>query len=204
MGKTFYRYFFGSIKKQENWLNHMASQGYKLIKVGKCSYTFETCKEDEWQYCIEFVAHMSFHQSKDYVEFLKEQGYNIFYKNLNLSWSIGKIRWRPYGQGAGQITTNPGSFNREILIVEKKKDGELFELHSTSEDKVAYYKSIRNAWLSISIFLCIATAYRYYSVNMIDFYVLLCGAISFICLIFTVLWQNKIITIKKNADIQEN
>lgn len=126
---------------------------------------------------------MSFHKSKDYSEFLKSQGYNVFYKNLNLSWSIGKIRWRPYGVGAGQIATNPGSLNKELLIVEKRNDGESFELHSTVEDKISYYEPMRNSCFSIAAFVCIGTIYRYYSVGKIDIYILLFGGFSLICII---------------------
>lgn len=204
MKKTYYRYFFWNIKKQEKWLNDMAGKGYRLVKVGKCSYTFETCKENEYQYCVEFVAHMSFHKSKDYSEFLKSQGYNVFYKNLNLSWSIGKIRWRPYGVGAGQIATNPGSLNKELLIVEKRNDGELFELHSTVEDKISYYEPMRNSCFSIAAFVCIGTIYRYYSVGKIDIYILLFGGFSLICFIFTILWQKRIIDLKKEGNVQES
>ncbi|WP_018750576.1 hypothetical protein [Paenibacillus sanguinis] len=34
----------------------------------------------------------------------------------------GKLRWRPYGKGWGQIATSPGTFNKELLILEKKRE----------------------------------------------------------------------------------
>ena len=42
MSKKCYRYFGGLLQKQEDWLNKMAEQGYRLIRVDKMLYEFET------------------------------------------------------------------------------------------------------------------------------------------------------------------
>lgn len=146
--KRCYRYFGVMMDTQEKWLNKMAHLGYRLMKTDKLSYEFIECPPDQYQYCIEFAAHKSYKSEQDYRAFLEEMGYTVFYKNANLSYTIGKIKWRPYGEGRGQLSTNPGSYNKELFIVEKKKDGKPFKLHTTNADLAAYYKPVRNTWLT--------------------------------------------------------
>ena len=149
--KMYYRFFGGFLDTQENWLNQMANRGYRLIRTGKISYEFEECQPGAVQYAVEFVAHQSYQKEKEYRAFLEEIGYRVFYKNANLNYSVAKIKWRPYGRGMGQISTNPGSYNKELLIVEKKNDGKPFELHTTHADKSSHYKPLRNTWVSIAM-----------------------------------------------------
>ena len=52
------------------------------------------------------------------VRSLEEKGYKVFYKNINLNYSIGKVRWRPFAGKYGRIATSPGNFDKELLIVE--------------------------------------------------------------------------------------
>ena len=63
--------------------------------------------------------------------------------------SFGKARWRPFGRGSGQIVTSPGGYNKEILIIEKKADGESFDVHSNYDDLIAYYQSIRGMYITL-------------------------------------------------------
>ncbi len=51
-------------------------------------------------------------------------------------------------KGSGQIVTSPGGYNKEILIIEKKADGENFEAHSNYDDLIAYYQSIRVTYIA--------------------------------------------------------
>ncbi len=74
-------------------------------------------------------------------------GYKVFFKNINLNYSVGKVRWRPWAERGGRIATNTTTFNREILIVEKANDGKPFELHTSYDDKEKYYRNLRNPWL---------------------------------------------------------
>lgn len=90
--KKCYRFFGGFLDTQEKWLNKMAHKGYRLINTGKIMYEFEECAPDEYQYCVEFVAHKSYKSEKEYRSFLEELGYKVFYKNANLNYSIGKVR----------------------------------------------------------------------------------------------------------------
>ncbi len=92
MIKREYRYFFGFLDRQQDYLNRMAHNGFRLVRTGIMSYTFEPCPPEAYQYCLEFVAHEAAARSRDYQEFLEEAGYRVLHKNLNLNWSIGKIR----------------------------------------------------------------------------------------------------------------
>jgi len=153
MTKTVLRYFFDFIGGQEKWLNRMASKGYRLKKCGKMTYVFENCRPDEYEYAVEFVADKSYSKSKDYRQFLESMGLRAFTKNINLNFSIGKIRWRPYAKGMGQIAASPGGYNKELLIVEKKRDGKPFELHTDLDDLITSYRAFRNSYLYAAICL---------------------------------------------------
>ena len=103
----------------------MAEKGYRLIRTGKLLYEFEKCKPGQVQYCVEFIGQKSKANAEDYHDFLEEMGYSVFYKNINLNYSVGKIRWRPWAEIGGRVATNTTTFNRELLIVEKENDGNL-------------------------------------------------------------------------------
>ncbi len=173
-----YRYFFSFISAQEKWLNHMASHGYRLIDTTKLKYEFEICNHNEYEYCLEFVGNKSIKEIHEYKLFLEQMDYNVFTKNINLNYSIGKIRWRPYGSRMGQIAISPGNFNREILIIEKKRDGKPFNIYSNYEDLINYYKPFRNICLSFLIInLLILTFIYIHSYNVLGIILLLFIAI---------------------------
>lgn len=146
MSKTVFRYFFDFLDGQEKWLNSMAEQGYRLKKCGKMVYIFEECKPNEYEYAVELVGDKSCSKAKDYRKYLESIGFRTFTKNINLNFSYGKVRWRPYARGMGKIATSPGGFNKELLILEKKKDGKPFELHTDVHDKLNTYKTLRHAY----------------------------------------------------------
>ncbi len=146
MSKTVFRYFFDFLDGQERWLNSMAERGYRLKKCGKMTYTFDACNPGEYEYAVEFVGDKSYSTAKDYRRYLEEMGFRTLTKNINLNFSYGKVRWRPYAKGMGQITTSPGSYNKELLIAEKKKDGKPFELHTDVLDKLEAYKTVQRAY----------------------------------------------------------
>ena len=144
MSKKCYRFFGGLLNTQEKWLNKMSEKGYRLVRTGKLLYEFEKCKPDEVTYCVEFIGEKSKESSIDYANFLEDMGYKVFFKNINLNYSVGKVRWRPWAERGGRIATNTTTFNREILIVEKANDGKPFELHTSYDDKEKYYRNLRN------------------------------------------------------------
>lgn len=147
MNKTCCRFYGSLLTSQERWLNKMAARGRRLIRTGKLRYEFEPCQPGQYQYRVEFVGHKSQQSAGDYARFLTEYGYRVFFKNINLNYSIGKAVWRPWAEKGGRVATNSTTYNRELLIVEKENDGRVFELHTTYEDKQAYYRDLRRPWL---------------------------------------------------------
>ena len=147
MNRKCYRFFGGLISPQEKWLNKMADNGYRLIRTEKMLYEFEKCEPGLYRYCVEFIGQKSMESTADYARFLEDCGYRVYFKNINLNWNVGKVVVRPWAEQGGKIATNRTTFNRELLIVEKKNDGKPFVLHTTFEDKINYYKQLRSPWL---------------------------------------------------------
>lgn len=147
MSKKCYRYFGGFLSAQETWLNKMAEKGFRLIRTGKMLYEFEPCEPGQVTYCVEFIGQKSKEGAAEYHDFLEDMGYQVFYKNINLNYSVGKVRLRPWAEAGGRIATNSTTYNRELLIVEKENDGKEFKLHTTYEDRKAYLKMLRNPYL---------------------------------------------------------
>ena len=151
MAKKYYRFFGGLLTAQEKWLNRMARKGYRLIRTKKLLYEFEECANGQMQYRVEFIGVKSKGNAATYHDFLEDMGYRVFYKNINLNYSIGKMRLRPWAEQGGRIATNSTTFNRELLLVEKENDGKPFELHTTYEDRLDYCRSLRNPYLFLFV-----------------------------------------------------
>lgn len=147
MSKKYYRYYGSLLVSQAKWLNKMAEKGYRLIRTGKMLYEFEECTPGQYQYCVEFIGQKSKESASDYARFLEDCGYRVFYKNINLSWNVGKVVVRPWAEPGGRLAANSTTFNRELLIVEKEADGKPFELHTSYEDKAVYCRQMRRPWL---------------------------------------------------------
>ena len=146
MRKKCYRFFGALLTSQGNWLNKMSEKGFRLVRAGKLLYEFEPCTPGQYQYQVELVADKSKENAEDYALFLEDIGYRVFFKNINLNYSVGKIRWRPWTEKGGTISTNKTTFNRELLIVEKINDGKPFELHTSYEDKAIYCRKLQKLW----------------------------------------------------------
>lgn len=147
MSKKYYRFFWGFLKRQETWLNEMADKGYRLVRTGRAWYKFEDCEPGRYRYAVEFVGEKSKQNAKEYASFLEDCGYRVLFKNLNLDYSVGKAVFRPWAKKGGKIATTGGSYNRELLLVEKENDGKPFELHTTDDDIREYKKTIRKPWI---------------------------------------------------------
>ena len=193
MSKKCYRYFGGLLNTQAKWLNKMAEKGYRLVRTGKLLYEFEKCKPDEVTYCVEFIGEKSKESSIDYANFLEDIGYKVFFKNINLNYSVGKARWRPWAERGGRIATNATTFNRELLIVEKANDGKPFELHTSYDDKEKYYRNLRNPWL----FLLLMFALFAVTKQSIIF-----GIFALVSIIPGSIYQIQIMKIRKEAKTQ--
>jgi len=147
-----YRFFSGLLTAQANWLNQMAGKGYRLVRTGKLLYEFEPCQPGQYQYQVEYIAQKSKQSADDYAAFLEDCGYRVWFKNLNLDYSVGKAVLRPWAEPGGRLATKGTTYNRELLIVEKENDGRPFQLHTTYEDRIAYCKTLRRPWLFLFLF----------------------------------------------------
>ena len=119
MSKKRYRFYGGMLSAQEKWLNKMAAKGQRLIRTKKLLYEFEACHPGQYQYRIEFVGHKSKTNAADYRAFLEEMGYKVFDKNINLNYSVGKARFRPWADQGGLPRTQRRS--TESCSLWKKK-----------------------------------------------------------------------------------
>jgi len=194
MNKKYYRFYGGLLSAQERWLNRMAEKGFRLVRSEKLLYEFEECAQGAYQYCVDFIGHKSKQKAEDYASFLKDCGYSVFFKNINLNYSVGKVRWRPWAEKGGQFATNDTTFNRELLIVEKANDGKPFELHTSYEDQAAYYNTLRNPWLCMFLLFGV--------IGIVNHSIVL-GALALISLLPVSLYQRQIMRIKKEAKIKE-
>lgn len=200
MTKKTYRYFGGLILKQEKWLNKMAESGYRLVRTGKMLYEFEQCSAGEYQYKVEFIADKSKQNAQSYKTFLEDCGYTVFYKNANLNFSVGKVRYRPWAEKGGRIATNSSTFNKELLIVEKKNDGKPFVLHTTIADRIDYCKKWRNMWLTyFAMFLLMAILFAFKS----PIAAIVLGVLGVITLIPCITYQVQITTLNKQQSLEE-
>ncbi|ASA25485.1 DUF2812 domain-containing protein [Paenibacillus donghaensis] len=140
-----FRIFFSDLDKQENWLNEKAKQGLRLTKTTKLFYYFEQCEPSEFTYKVELITDRSLQEQVEYRRSLGEDGIRTFTKN----YAFGRIA---YGKatlnlaGKIRVRTAPGTINSEILILEKKTDGKSFELFTDKNDKISYYKKVRNTF----------------------------------------------------------
>lgn len=194
MNKKCYRFFGGLLATQEKWLNKMSEKGYRLIRTGKLLYEFEECKPNQVKYCVEFIGEKSKRNSADYKAFLEDMGYTVFYKNINLNYSVGRVRWRPWAEKGGRIATNATTFNRELLIVEKENDGKPFELHTSYEDKANYYSNLRNPWLLLLLLFGVLGVANRSLVAVI---------IAFFSLVPVIVYQLQIVKLKREANTKE-
>ena len=130
----------------------------------------------------------------DYANFLEDMGYKVFFKNINLNYSVGKVRLRPWAEMGGYIATNATTFNRELLIVEKSNDGKPFELHTSYADKEKYYRTLRNPWLFLLLLFALFALIKHS---------LALGIFSLISAIPSILYQIQIIVVRQKAKTWE-
>ena len=147
MSKKCYRYYGGLMGLQQKCLNKMAGKGYRLVRTAAAMYEFEPCTPgQQYQYCVEFVGEKSKQSADDYVRFLEDCGYRVFYKNINLDYTMGKVRFRPWAGRGGKTAVHADASNGELLIVEKVRDGKPFERHTAYEDKQKNCRNRRKVW----------------------------------------------------------
>ena len=189
-----YRFFGSFLEAQQKWLNKLSAQGYRLVRTEKLLYEFESCTPNEVQYCVEFIGEKSRENAEDYRQFLEGLGYKVFYKNINLSYTIGKVRYRPWAEKGGRIATNSTTYDRELLIVEKENDGRPFELHTSNDDLIRYYRKLRNPWLC---FFVLFGAFGLICRSIVF------GAFAAASLVPAILYQSKLIKLKNKNQLEE-
>lgn len=161
MIKTINRWFGGAMKAQVKWLNGMADKGLRLSGTTIAGYVFEECQPGKVEYAVEFVGHLSRERADEYARFLEGLGYRTFFKNLNLDWNMGKVEVRPWAEKGARLARNGTTYNRELLIVEKERDGRPFELRTTVEGKLAYAKKLVLPWVwFFAVFAVLAVSLR--------------------------------------------
>ena len=193
------RYYAGFIDAQRNWLNKMASKGYRLVKCGRLIYEFETCEPSEYIYQIEYIGDKSKTDGKDYASFLEDMGYKIFFKNVNLDFDIGNVLWRKLADKGSKFADYQTVMERALLIVEKKNDGTPFELHTTNTDKANYYaKFLVPYFLLFLLFAVIGTISFADTGLMLMWY-----AVAFVFLIGFFVYFIRYFRDKKRSGIEE-
>ncbi len=189
------------MKLQAKWLNSMASKGYRLVKTGKLEYEFEECEPGKYIYTVEYVGDRSWEEEENYKGFLESLGYKVFYKNINLDYSVYKVTYRPWGDRGGRVssTSATSTYNKELLIVEKENDGKPFELHTESEDRVDYLKRLSRPWYYAAFLsLCIAIITWPYMIPVVIF-----GSLTLFCAAELSVAAYRIHKINKNKKIEE-
>lgn len=190
-------YFFGSfLSAQEKWLNKMASRGYRLVRTEKLLYEFEECASDKYRYRVEFIGEKSKERAEEYKSFLEnEMGYRVIFKNINLNYSIGKVRYRPWAEKGGRVATKSTTFDRELLIVEKENDEKPFELHTSYDDMISYYKTLQKPWL---YFLII------FGILGIAMHAVVFGAFAAVSLVPVLIYHISAAKLKREANVKES
>lgn len=140
-------HWFGNMTSTVKWLNKMADRGLRVSGVTVTGCEFEECEPGKYEYALEFVGHMSREKADEYARFLRECGYRTFFKNLAMDWNTGKVELRPWAEKGARLARNSTTYNRELLIVEKERDGRPFELHTSAEDRLWYAKKVAATWL---------------------------------------------------------
>lgn len=166
-----------------------------MARTEKLLYEFEPCEPGQYRYCVEFVGHHSREKADEYARFLEDCGYRVFFKNINLNWNVGKVEARPWAEKGGRLASNATTYNRELLIVEKKNDGKPFELHTSCEDKVRYFKDCRRPALFLFVVMVpMSILMRSWAAGIL-------AVLSFVLLIW---YQTELARLKKQSGIEES
>lgn len=131
------------LKAQAKWLNKMALRGWRLADTGKLDYSFIPCEPGAYQYAVDFVGNLSRAHGDDYAAFLSGFGYKTWFKNVNLQWSRGKVRWNPAGEPGARIISDRANLDRELLIVERRAEPGEFLLYTSAVDEIEVLRGMR-------------------------------------------------------------
>lgn len=184
--KKFFWLFFTS---QEQWLNKMSEEGWRLAGTTIGGYEFEECEKGRYRYKVAYIANRSKEGAEAYKKALEECGYRVLFKNANLNYSTGKAEVRPWADEGGRVATEKTTLHKELLIIEKENDGTAFELCATFEQRYDSYNRLR-MWGVIAFVVAMALAIAGKSI--------LWGMVAVLPLGWTVLYHLEIRKLRKS------
>lgn len=189
MRKRVFKFFWLFMTSQEQWLNKMADEGYRLVGTTTAHYEFEECEKGKYRYRVAYIANRSGESVSEYIKALEACGYRVFFKNLNMDYSVGKAEYRPWAEEGGRIATEKTTLHKELLIIEKENDGGAFELCATFEQRYGSYSRLR-LWGVIGFSIAAALGLIGKSIAW--------GVLAILPLIWTVLFHMEIEKLKKS------
>lgn len=190
MKKSVNKFFWLFFTSQEQWLNKMSDEGWRLAGTTAGGYEFEACEKGKYRYKVAYIANRSAESAEAYVKSLEECGYHVWFKNANLNYSTGKAEVRPWAEEGGRIATEKTTLHKELLIVEKENDGRKFDLCATFEQRYGSYARLR-MWGVIGLAVAVALAVAGKSIAW--------GIVAVLPLVWTVLFHLEIGKLKKEA-----
>ena len=138
-----YRYFFGILELEKNWLNKIARKGWRLEEVNHHNYQFVGSAK-KINYDIDVLWDKSIDEINEYTDFLHKMGCKTFRDGLNQNLSLGRVKYRAGGNRWGHFDNNRGKLNREILIIEKENE---VPIYTSKDDIYQYYKHRSDIYL---------------------------------------------------------
>ena len=66
--RKFFWLFFTS---QEQWLNRMADEGWRMVGTATSEYEFEECEKGKYRYKVAYIAERSKKSAEEYVKALE-------------------------------------------------------------------------------------------------------------------------------------
>ena len=193
MRKSVNKFFWLFLTSQEQWLNKMSDEGWRLVGTTVSGYEFEECEKGKYRYKAVYIANCSKESAEEYVRALEACGYRVWFKNANLNYSAGKAEYRPWAEEGGRIATDKTTLHKELLIIEKENDGTAFSLCATFEQRYESYSRLR-LWGIIGLILALILAIVGKSIAW--------GILAVLPLVWTVLFHSEIRKLKKEISEQ--
>lgn len=191
MAKSVKKFFWMFLTSQEQWLNKMSDEGWRLLGTSTSGYEFEECEQGKYRYKVAYIANRSKESAEEYKEALEACGYRVLFKNANLNYSTGKTEFRPWAEKGGRIATEKTTLHKELLIVEKENDGTEFSLCVGDEQRLYAYAKQRR-WGLIGVVVSLGLAIVGKSVAW--------GLVAILPLVWAVLFHLEIRKLRKSIN----
>ena len=138
---------------QEKWLNKMAQRGLRLLSVNYTTYEFESCQPGEYEYHIEVVKGKTKEEILERQKYLARRGIKSIPKSISNNRSMNQAKGHSIGSGSDQIVMVPDLKLPELLILERTKDSEEFEMRSDTAFRSKYYQRLRTKVMFVDMAL---------------------------------------------------